>query len=87
MSDVQIENEQVFLEDWEAYPMRKPFIAKVVVDICTGGGDNLNKAATILETLTGQSPVQSKAKQTVRDFGIRKKEPIAVRVTLRHDKA
>jgi large subunit ribosomal protein L5 len=87
MSDIQIENEQVFLEDWEAYPMRKPFIAKVVVDICTGGGENLNKAATILEALTGQSPAQSKAKQTVRDFGIRRREPIAVRVTLRHDKA
>ena len=31
--------------------------------------------------------MQSRAKQTVRDFGIRKKEAIAVRVTLRHQKA
>jgi large subunit ribosomal protein L5 len=84
---MSIENEQLYIDDWKAYPMREPFVAKVVVDICTGGGEELTRAATILEQLTGQTPVQSKAKQTIRDFGIRKKEPIAVRVTLRNDKA
>ena len=84
---MSIENEQAFVEDWKAYPMREPYIAKVVIDICTGGGEPLNKAATILEQLTGQTPTQSKARQTVRDFGIRRKEPIAVRVTLRHKRA
>ncbi len=84
---MSIENEQLYIDDWKAYPMREPFVAKVVVDICTGGGEDLTRAATILEQLTGQNPVQSKAKQTIRDFGIRKKEPIAVRVTLRNDKA
>ena len=34
-----IANEQIYMDDWKAYPMREPFIAKVVVDICTGGGD------------------------------------------------
>ncbi len=80
-------NEQVFLEDWKAYPMREPYIAKVVVDMCTGGGEALSKAATILEALSGQTPTQSRARQTVRDFGIRRREPIAVRVTLRQKKA
>ena len=84
---MSIENEQVYTEDWKAYPMRQPRIAKVVVDICTSGGDDLSKASTILEQLTGQAPIQSKARQTIRDFGIRKKEPIAVRVTLRHERA
>lgn len=84
---MSIENEQVYREDWKTFPMREPRIAKVVVDICTSGGEDLNRAATILEQLTGQSPIQSKARQTIRDFGIRKKEPIAVRVTLRHDRA
>lgn len=79
--------EQVFVADWDAYPMRKPHVAKIVIDICTGGGEPLNKAGAILEQLTGQSPVESRAKQTVRDFGIRRKEAIAVRVTLRHEKA
>jgi large subunit ribosomal protein L5 len=80
-------NQEVILDEWESTPMRRPYISKVVVDICTGGGDSLNKAATILENITGQSPAQSRAKQTVREFGIRRKEAIAVRVTLRHERA
>jgi len=80
-------HEDVIVKEWEAYPMRRPYIAKVIVDMCTGGGEPLKRAATILEMLTGQKPVQSRAKQTIRDFGIRKKEPIAVRVTLRHERA
>ncbi len=80
-------HEDVILKEWELYPMRKPFVAKVVVDMCTGGGEPLKRAATILESLTGQTPVQSRARQTIRDFGIRKREAIAVRVTLRHERA
>ena len=80
-------NEQIYVEDWTAYPMREPRISKVVVDICSGGGETLSKASTILEQLTNQTPVQSRARQTVREFGIRKNEAIAVRVTLRHKKA
>ncbi|MGQ4870877.1 MAG: 50S ribosomal protein L5 [Candidatus Thorarchaeota archaeon] len=80
-------HEDIIVKEWEAYPMRRPYIAKVIVDMCTGGGEPLKRAATILEMLTGQKPVQSRAKQTIRDFGIRKKEPIAVRVTLRHERA
>jgi len=80
-------NEHLFKADWEAFPMRRPFVSKVVVDICAGGGEPLTRASTILEGLTGQAPVQSRARQTVRDFGIRRREPIAVRVTLRDDKA
>ena len=88
MSDeVVLPNEQLYLEDWKTYPMRQPYVAKVVVDMCTGGGEPLNRASMILEDLTGQTPVQSRAKQTVRDFGIRRKEAIAIRVTLRHEKA
>lgn len=80
-------NEDLYLAEWKAYPMKAPFVAKVVVDMCTGGGEPLNRASAILEQLTGQAPVQSRARQTVRDFGIRRKEPIAVRVTLRDEKA
>jgi large subunit ribosomal protein L5 len=84
---LSFENERVILEEWKARPMREPFVSKVVVDICDSDSEALEKAATILQSLTGQTPVRSKAKQTVRDFGITKKKPIAVRVTLRHDKA
>ncbi|GAF93806.1 unnamed protein product, partial [marine sediment metagenome] len=62
-------------------------VAKVVIDICVGGGEPLSKAGTIIEQITGQAPIQSRARQTVRDFGIRKREAIAVRVTLRHGRA
>lgn len=79
--------EKIYVDDWETYPMRKPYISKVVVDMCTGGGEPLSRAEAILQSLTEQKPVRSRAKQTVRDFGIRRKEPIAVRVTLRHKKA
>ncbi len=80
-------HEDVIVKEWDAFPMRRPYIAKVIVDMCTGGGEPLKRAATILEQLTGQTPVQSRAKQTIRDFGIRKREAIAVRVTLRHERA
>lgn len=80
-------NEQLILKEWKAFPMRQPHIAKIVVDICSGGGETLERAGTVLKSLTGQTPIQSRARQTIRDFGIRKKEPIAVRVTLRREKA
>ena len=81
-------NVKQYLEDWEKHPMRKPRIDKVVVDICTGkSGETLVKASQLLKLLTGQQPVESKAKQTIREFGIRKRESIAVRVTLRREAA
>ncbi|TFG15587.1 50S ribosomal protein L5 [Candidatus Thorarchaeota archaeon] len=86
-NEALLENEELYIKDWETYPMREPLISKVVVDMCTGAGEQLNRASTILEELTDQTPVQSRAKQTVREFGIRRREPIAVRVTLRDDKA
>ncbi|MBD3404888.1 MAG: 50S ribosomal protein L5 [Candidatus Lokiarchaeota archaeon] len=87
MSETPLPNAELYVKEWEVTPMRKPKIEKVVVDMCTGGGDVLSRATTILENITGQTPVTSRAKQTVRDFGIRRREPIAVRVTLRHELA
>jgi large subunit ribosomal protein L5 len=87
MSGLDEVDDEVFIEQWDSNPMKKPHIAKVVVDICTGGGEALGRASTVLEQLTGQTPIQSRARQTVRDFGIRRREPIAVRVTLRNDRA
>ena len=45
-------------------------------------GDRLTKAAKVLEQLTGQQPVFSKARYTVRTFGIRRNEKIACHVTV-----
>jgi large subunit ribosomal protein L11e len=44
-------------------------------------------AAKVLEQLTGQQPVFSKARYTVRSFGIRRNEKIAVHCTVRGAKA
>lgn len=41
----------------------------------------------VLEQLTGQQPVFSKARYTVRSFGIRRNEKIAVHCTVRDAKA
>jgi large subunit ribosomal protein L5 len=69
---------------WEENPMLKPRIEKVVVNLCVGkSGEPLEKAVKVLNELTGQTPCRRKAKQTIRDFGIRMGESIACMVTLR----
>jgi large subunit ribosomal protein L5 len=68
--------------------MLKPRIEKVVVNMSVGkSGEPLERAAKVLEQLTGQKPCKRKAKKTIRDFGIRKGEPITCLVTLRKEKA
>lgn len=41
----------------------------------------------MLEDLTGQKPVPSRARFTIRSFGIKRNEKIAMHVTVRGDKA
>ena len=69
-------------------PMREPQIVKCVVNIGVGqGGEQLRKGFRVIEMLTGQEPVETSAQKTNADFGIRKKEPIACKVTLRGKQA
>jgi large subunit ribosomal protein L11e len=59
-----------------------------LVDISVGeSGDRLTRASKVLEQLTGQSPVTSKARYTIRSFSIRRNEKIAAHVTIRGPKA
>lgn len=62
--------------------------SNLCADISVGeSGDRLTRASKVLEQLTGQTPVSSKARYTVRHFGIRRNEKIAVHVTIRGPKA
>jgi large subunit ribosomal protein L5 len=69
-------------------PMQNLRIEKVVVNVCVGkSGEPLEKAKKVLAQITGQTPCTRRAKKTIKDFGIRRGEPIACIVTLRKNKA
>ncbi|MBC7100488.1 50S ribosomal protein L5 [Methanothermobacter tenebrarum] len=69
-------------------PMEQVRIAKATLNIGVGeGGERLARAEKLLETMTGQKPVKTISKVTNPEFGIRKKQPIGCKVTLRGEKA
>ncbi|MEM4717817.1 MAG: 50S ribosomal protein L5 [Desulfurococcaceae archaeon] len=78
------EVEAVITKKWEENPMLKPRLVKVTVNVSIGSNfEKLKKIANVLEELTGGRPSFRRAKKTIKEFGIRRGEPIAVAVTLR----
>jgi len=64
--------------------LTQPRIEKVTVNIGVGeAGERLKKAETVLTNLTNRKPVQTLARKTNKDLGIRKGMPIGCKVTLR----
>src|SRR6266568_3628079 len=65
-------------------PLRIVRIEKVTLNIATGkSGEPLEKAKKVLTQLTNKTPTTKQAKKAIKDFGVRKGEPIAAVVTLR----
>lgn len=69
---------------WKSNPMLVPRIARIVINISIGGSsERLEKAVKLLNQLTGLEPSIRRAKKTIREFGISRRQPIAAIVTLR----
>jgi len=69
-------------------PMRRTFVRKVVLNIGVGkSGELVEKAQEVLRQITGREPVLTKARKSVRDFGVRKGEPIGTKVTIMGEEA
>jgi len=65
-------------------PMKGIRVEKVVLNIGVGkAGEPHEKARKVLQELTGQKPAARAARDSIRDFGVQKGEPIGVIVTLR----
>jgi large subunit ribosomal protein L5 len=68
--------------------MEKVRIAKATVNIGVGeSGERLARAEKLLVNITDQKPVRTISKVTNPEFGIRRGQPIACKVTLRNEKA
>ena len=68
--------------------MRAIRVIKVVVNAGVGeSGDARTKAERVLQMVTHQKPISTRARSTNRDFGIRKGQEIGAKVTLRGDVA
>ncbi|GIS74058.1 MAG: hypothetical protein CM1200mP11_2730 [Nitrosopumilaceae archaeon] len=69
-------------------PMKKISLEKVVLNMGIGkSGDIIDVAKRALEQISGKKPSTRNAKETQRDWGVRKGEPIGVAVTVRGDDA
>jgi len=69
-------------------PMKKISLDKVVLNMGLGrSGDVIQVAKKALQQISGKNPSSREAKETQRDWGIRKGEPIGVAVTVRGEDA
>ncbi|MBD3212487.1 MAG: 50S ribosomal protein L5 [Candidatus Lokiarchaeota archaeon] len=81
------QNINIFEERWKN-PMKKPYLEKVVLNIGVGsGGEELERAATVLETISGKQPKKTLSRKNIKEFNLRKGRPIGVKVTVRGKEA
>jgi len=76
-----------FDEKWKN-PMKQPYLEKIVLNIGVGaGGEELEKATTVLEQITGRKTIKTLSKVNVKEFNLRKGRPIGCKVTIRGKEA
>ena len=81
------EQEKIFEEMWKN-PMKKSYLEKVVLNIGVGaGGEELERAATVLQTISGKSAIKTLSKKNVKEFNLRIGRPIGTMVTIRNKEA
>jgi large subunit ribosomal protein L5 len=69
-------------------PMKKPYLEKIVLNIGVGsGGEELERASTVLQTISGKIPVKTLSRKNVKEFNLRKGRPIGTMVTIRGEEA
>ena len=65
-------------------PMKKPYLEKIVLNIGVGsGGEELERASKVLDTISSKKSVKTLSKKNVKEFNLRKGRPIGTMVTVR----
>ncbi len=68
--------------------MKKIYLEKIVLNMGVGkSGEAVEVAKNALRQISGKKPSSRNAKETYRDWGVRKGEPIGAAVTVRNDEA
>ena len=79
----ELTNEE-YKAQWAEQPMLRPRIESVKINVSVGdAGQILENAKVIVESITGQKPANTTAKNTWRAWGIRKSQAVGCIVTLR----
>ncbi|MFX0041375.1 MAG: 50S ribosomal protein L5 [Candidatus Hodarchaeota archaeon] len=72
---------------WEN-PMKRPYLEKLVLNIGVGaGGEELERAVSILESITGKKAIKTISKKNIKEFNLRKGRPIGSKITVRGKEA
>ena len=88
-TEKKIHKEQIdkFDKLWEN-AMKKPYLEKIVLNIGVGGGgEELERAVSVLETITSKKALKTISKKNVKEFNLRKGRPIGTKVTVRGNEA
>ncbi|MHA1220383.1 MAG: 50S ribosomal protein L5 [Candidatus Heimdallarchaeota archaeon] len=76
-----------YIKDWNENVMRKPQVVTLILHSNVGqSGEALERVRKILESIGNMKSVETRAKRTFREFGIREGEPIGALLTIRDQK-